>query len=104
MLSARRLAHRQMDHGGARIGAGRRAEAELVGRKRQGGMIAFQLAGAVGGYRDNGCSHQPALPIAASTASPRRSTMISISAAFEMKGGASSTWSPCLPSMVPPIG
>src|SRR3546814_19935320 len=78
MLSARRLAHRQMDHGGARIGAGRRAEAELVGRKRQGGMIAFQLAGAVGGYRDNGCSHQPALPIAASTASPRRSTMISI--------------------------
>src|SRR3546814_5811185 len=76
MLSARRLAHMQMDHGGARIGAGRRAEAELVGRKRQGGMIAFQLAGAVGGYRDNGCSHQPALPIAASTASPRRSTMI----------------------------
>ena len=41
---------------------------------------------------------------AASTASPNRSTIMSTSAAVTMYGGAMITWSPRLPSIVPPIG
>ena len=42
--------------------------------------------------------------IAASTASPSRSTMVSMSCASTINGGASSTWSPRTPSSVPPMG
>jgi hypothetical protein len=42
--------------------------------------------------------------VAASIASPRRSTIASTTAASTMKGGASSTWSPRMPSTVPPMG
>lgn len=42
--------------------------------------------------------------MAASMASARRSTISSTCLVVTMKGGASSTWSPCTPSMVPPIG
>src|SRR5262245_23202433 len=42
--------------------------------------------------------------VAASTASPRRSTIVSICAASTMNGGAIRTWSPRAPSTVPPIG
>ena len=41
---------------------------------------------------------------AASIASPNHSTIMSIAALSMMNGGASSTWSPRLPSTVPPIG
>jgi hypothetical protein len=35
---------------------------------------------------------------------PSRETIASMAAASTMNGGASSTWSPFLPSTVPPIG
>ena len=41
---------------------------------------------------------------AASTASPSRSTIVSTAVRSTMKGGASSTWSPRAPSIVPPEG
>ena len=41
---------------------------------------------------------------AASSESPRRSTIMSISDGLTMKGGARRTWSPSTPSIVPPIG
>jgi hypothetical protein len=41
---------------------------------------------------------------AASIASPNRSTITSTAVLSMMNGGASSTWSPRLPSAVPPIG
>jgi hypothetical protein len=47
---------------------------------------------------------QLVFPIAASIASPSRSTIVSTCCSLTMNGGASSTWSPATPSTVPPIG
>ena len=46
----------------------------------------------------------PQSPTAASIASPSRSTIVSIAPLSTMNGGASNTWSPRVPSIVPPIG
>src|ERR1700760_3631988 len=46
---------------------------------------------------------RPSYASAASTASPNRSTIVSTSAALTIYGGARITWSPILPSIVPPI-
>src|SRR5262245_54744181 len=42
--------------------------------------------------------------VAASIASPRRSTIMSMAPASIMNGGASKMWSPRTPSAVPPMG
>ena len=59
----------------------------------------------IGAQRTGACAiTQAASATAASTASPSRSTTVSIVTASMMKGGASRTWSPLLPSTVPPAG
>ena len=118
-------------HFGEHVGAGRIVLAQALGDvgvdtavlfligDRQGEDFAFGEIGEIAhgsnlaGERpqsserrnDANASQQQAQPdTAASTAAPSRSTIVSISAAVAMYGGATMTWSPCLPSIVPPIG
>ncbi|KAA8637000.1 hypothetical protein FZN37_004345 [Enterobacter hormaechei] len=76
-------AHMQMQHRGAGIHALACAGGQFVGRERQCGMIGVRLARTVGRNGDgDGPGHHAAssaLVVAASTASPKRSTMASMS-------------------------
>ena len=70
--------------------------------QRQGGMVGPGLCRAVrGGHQARQGSHVPVAPRIAPVSLP---TSSSIWASSMMKGGARRTWSPCSPSMVPPIG
>ena len=70
------------------------------GRKRR--FSREPCAPSVAGSRPSRGYRTPAR--AASSDEPRRSTIASTCAASTMKGGASRTWSPATPSIVPPIG